>query len=117
MPETGSVFIAGGDNWVTATNSTNNQGNNNSNVFQSKPGGDAQHADPDRIDEPRALVLLLNGLVNGEIYIQGGNGGGDFPEVRQSNGNFRLLTGASTSGSDANLSAQFPCSGRAGIRV
>ena len=37
MPETGSVFIAGGDNW-TGTG-TNNQGNNNSNVFQSNPEG------------------------------------------------------------------------------
>ncbi|MFC5577042.1 galactose oxidase-like domain-containing protein [Lysobacter niabensis] len=35
-------------------------------------------------------------LSNGEVYIQGGDGGGDFPEVRTSTGNFRLLTGAST---------------------
>jgi hypothetical protein len=35
-------------------------------------------------------------LANGEVYIQGGDGGGDFPEVRTSTGNFRLLTGAST---------------------
>jgi hypothetical protein len=35
-------------------------------------------------------------LPNGEVYIQGGDGGGDFPEVRTSTGNFRLLTGAST---------------------
>ena len=37
-------------------------------------------------------------LVNGEIYIQGGNGGGDRPEVRQQNGNFRLLIDAGTTG-------------------
>ena len=36
-------------------------------------------------------------LVNGEIYIQGGNGGGDRPEVRDRNGNFRLLSNANTS--------------------
>jgi len=35
-------------------------------------------------------------LPSGEVYIQGGDGGGDFPEVRTSTGNFRLLTGAST---------------------
>jgi hypothetical protein len=35
-------------------------------------------------------------LPNGEVYIQGGDGGGDFPEVRTGTGSFRLLTGAST---------------------
>ena len=35
-------------------------------------------------------------LPNGEVYIQGGTGGEDFPEVRTSTGNFRLLSGAST---------------------
>ncbi len=35
-------------------------------------------------------------LPNGEILLQGGSGGKDFPEVRALNGTFRLLTGAST---------------------
>ncbi|MDR7100750.1 hypothetical protein J2X04_003131 [Lysobacter niabensis] len=35
-------------------------------------------------------------MPSGEVYIQGGTGGDDFPEVRTSTGNFRLLTGAST---------------------
>ncbi len=35
-------------------------------------------------------------LPSGEVYIQGGDGGGDFPEVRTGTGNFRLLSGAST---------------------
>ncbi len=39
-------------------------------------------------------------LPNGEIYIQGGSGGTDRPEVRGVNGAFRLLTGANTSGLD-----------------
>ena len=43
-------------------------------------------------------------LTNGEIYIQGGNGGGDRPEVRDLNGNFRLLSGVDTS----SLAATFP---------
>ncbi len=34
-------------------------------------------------------------MINGEVYIQGGNGGGDRPEVRQLNGTFRLLSTAS----------------------
>ncbi|MGH7358060.1 MAG: galactose oxidase-like domain-containing protein, partial [Candidatus Rokuibacteriota bacterium] len=39
-------------------------------------------------------------LTSGEIYIQGGSGGTDRPEVREANGTFRLLTGANTSAYD-----------------
>lgn len=35
-------------------------------------------------------------LPNGEVYIQGGDGGKDLPEVRANNGTFRLLTTADT---------------------
>ncbi|MGH3484612.1 MAG: galactose oxidase-like domain-containing protein [Nocardioidaceae bacterium] len=42
-------------------------------------------------------------LLNGEVYIQGGKGGADFPEVRTATGT-RLLTGAST----GNLSTGYP---------
>ena len=35
-------------------------------------------------------------LLNGEIYLQGGTGGEDLPEIRDATGNFRLLTGAGT---------------------
>ena len=35
-------------------------------------------------------------LMNGEIYIQGGRSGEDLPEVRQTDGTYRLLTGAPT---------------------
>ena len=35
-------------------------------------------------------------LPNGEVYIQGGTGGEDFPEVRTGTGTFRLLSGVST---------------------
>ncbi|WP_052108204.1 galactose oxidase-like domain-containing protein [Aerolutibacter daejeonensis] len=35
-------------------------------------------------------------LPSGEVYIQGGTGGEDFPEVRTATGTFRLLTGAPT---------------------
>ena len=36
-------------------------------------------------------------LPNGEIYIQGGTGGTDRPEVRATDGSFRLLSNADTS--------------------
>ena len=42
-------------------------------------------------------------LLNGQVYIQGGKGGADFPEVRTATGT-RLLTGASTAG----LSTGYP---------
>jgi hypothetical protein len=43
-------------------------------------------------------------LPNGEVYIQGGTGGEDFPEVRTSAGSFRLLSGTPT----AYLGALYP---------
>ena len=43
-------------------------------------------------------------LPNAEVYIQGGSGGWDYPEVRQSDGSFRLLDGAYTGG----LSSGYP---------
>src|SRR5678815_431241 len=36
LPQSGSIFIAGGDNWNTTNNATTNTGNNNSNIF--RPG-------------------------------------------------------------------------------
>ncbi len=39
-------------------------------------------------------------LLNGETYIQGGAGGTDRPEIRGTNGVFRLLSGANTSSFD-----------------
>lgn len=43
-------------------------------------------------------------MPDGSVVIQGGSGGQDYPEVRDTNGQFRLLTGASTQG----LAAGFP---------
>src|SRR4029453_8094766 len=43
-------------------------------------------------------------LVNGEGYIQGGNSGTDLPEIRDLNGNFRLLSSVDTSA----LAALYP---------
>jgi Domain of unknown function (DUF1929) len=43
-------------------------------------------------------------LLNGQVLIQGGQGGEDFPEVRTSPGVTRLLTGAST----ANVASGYP---------
>jgi len=98
LPSSGSIFIAGGDNW-TGTGTTNT-GNNNTNVF-SYTGNTLTRTN--NMNRAR-WYSSSTALVNGEIYIQGGNGGGDFPEVRDGAGNFRLLTGASTS----SYAATFP---------
>jgi YVTN family beta-propeller protein len=90
LPQGGQVLLAGGDNW-TGTGTTNT-GNNNTNLLAIgadtlTPGNNMNRA---------RWYSSSTALLNGEIYIQGGSGGTDFPEVRQLNGTFRLLTGAGT---------------------
>ena len=98
LPATGSIFIAGGDNWTGTA--TTNTGNNNTNVFNYTGNTLTRGNNMNRA----RWYSSSTALVNGEIYIQGGNGGGDFPEVRDGAGNFRLLTGANTS----SYAAAFP---------
>lgn len=90
LPETGQVFIAGGDNYVNGV--TTLTGNNNTNVFT--PG-------INNLARGRALnrarwYSTATTLLNGEIYIQGGAGGKDRPEIRSAGGAFRVLTAANT---------------------
>ena len=85
------VFIAGGDVW-TGTKTTNTA-NPNSNVLDVASGTLTRKADMQRARWYSTSITL----VNGETYIQGGNGGGDRPEVRGLAGTFRLLSGADTS--------------------
>ncbi len=90
LPGGASVFIAGGDNW-TGT-STTNTGNNNSNLFDTATRTLTRSGNMNRARWYSTSTVLLNG----EVYIQGGSGGTDRPEVRQTNGSFRLLSGADT---------------------
>ncbi|MEI7446068.1 MAG: PKD domain-containing protein, partial [Burkholderiales bacterium] len=46
-------------------------------------------------------------LMSGEIYVQGGAGGHDRPEIRGADGAYRLLSGADTSGLDATFPRNF----------
>ncbi len=94
MPQGNQVFIAGGDNW-TGTGTTNT-GNNNSNMFNYSSNTLTRN---NNMNRPRWYSSSI-ALLNGEIYIQGGSGGTDRPEIRGTNGVFRLLTGADTSGLD-----------------
>jgi YVTN family beta-propeller protein len=101
LPQTGEILIAGGDNW-TGTGTTNT-GNNNSNIFNTFGNTLARSVNMNRARWYSSSTVL----VNGDVYIQGGSGGGDFPEVRQGNGTFRLLTTAGTGGFDATFPRNF----------
>jgi YVTN family beta-propeller protein len=92
------VFIAGGDNW-TGTG-TANSGNNNANVFDASSNTLSRSANMNRARWYSSSTTLLNG----EVYIQGGVGGEDFPEVRTTDGRFRLLSNTPTS----QLQSSFP---------
>ncbi|HEU0202797.1 MAG TPA: PA14 domain-containing protein [Burkholderiaceae bacterium] len=95
LPQSGAgALIAGGDNW-TGTGTTNT-GNNNSNVFDY---GTNTLTRGNNMNRARWYSTSTT-LINGEVYIQGGTGGTDRPEIRGTNGVFRLLDGANTSGFD-----------------
>jgi YVTN family beta-propeller protein len=94
LPNAGRVFLAGGDNW-TGTNTTNT-GNNNSNLFDYGANTLARGNNMNRARWYSTSTVLING----EVYIQGGTGGTDRPEIRAADGTFRLLSGADTSSLD-----------------
>jgi len=94
LPQGGNVFVAGGDNW-TGTGTTNT-GNNNSNLFDYTSNTLSRQSNMNRARWYSSSIVLLNG----EVYTQGGSGGTDFPEVRGTDGTFRLLTGAATGAYD-----------------
>jgi YVTN family beta-propeller protein len=90
LPGGNQVFLAGGDNWTGTT--TTNTGNNNSNLFTLSSNVLARGNNMNRARWYSGSTMLLNG----EVYIQGGSSGTDLPEVRQTNGTFRLLNTTNT---------------------
>ncbi len=102
LPASNTVFIAGGDNWTGTA--TNNVGNNNSNLFNAATN---ELTGAGNMNRPRWYSSSTM-LLNGEIYIQGGAGGTDRPEIRAADGSFRLLTGADTSGLSYDFPRNFP---------
>ncbi len=92
LPESGNIFIAGGDNWTGS--GTTNSGNNNTNIFDPGANSLTRAANMNRARWYSSSTVL----VDGEVYIQGGTSGGDLPEVRETSGAFRLLTGVPTGG-------------------
>jgi len=91
LPQSGNLFIAGGDVW-TGTQTTNGP-NNNSNLYDSASASLTRGINMNRQRWYSSSITLING----ETYIQGGSGGGDRPEIRGLDGSFRLMTGINTS--------------------
>ena len=91
LPQSGDILIAGGDNWTGS--GTTNTGNNNANLFSY---GDNTLARSQNMNRAR-WYSSATALLDGTIYIQGGNGGGDRPEKYLLDGSFQLLSGADTS--------------------
>jgi len=90
LPQDGSVFLAGGR--LTTSSPTDVQGTNDTNLFAFS---DNSLTRGNALNRPRYYSTTTT-LVSGKVYIQGCKGGQDFPEVRDTSGNFHLLTGAST---------------------
>jgi YVTN family beta-propeller protein len=90
------VVLNGGDNWNATANATTNTGNNRSTVFSVASNALTAGNNMNRARWYSTSTMLLNG----EVYIQGGTSGTDRPEIRGSNGIYRLLSGANTSSLD-----------------
>jgi hypothetical protein len=92
LPQSGNILIAGGDNFVNGN--TTNTANSDSNIFGT---GDLSLTRANSMNRAR-WYASLTALPNGEMYLQGGSGGQDRPEVRGADGTFRLLSSADTGG-------------------
>ena len=90
LPQSGSVLLAGGDSGTG--NVTTGLGNRKSNIYANQTLSAGNNMNRARWYSSATV------LTNGEVYIQGGSSGGeDRPEVRQLDGNFRLLSNVNTS--------------------
>src|SRR5438067_713580 len=89
----------GDDGKSTATSSTGGP-NNNSNLFD--PTGNTLTRGPNM--QRARWYSSATTLITGETYLQGGSGGGDRPEIRGTDGVFRLLSGPDTS----SIGTSFP---------
>ncbi len=90
LPGSGDVLVAGGDNFVNG--GTNNTGNKNSTLFRSATNKLTRAANMNRA----RWYGTATALPNGTVYLQGGAGGADRPEIRAADGSFKLLNGADT---------------------
>lgn len=93
LPGSGELFIAGGDVFSDRRGRSTNQPNNDTTLF--RPASNSiEKSNP--LLRPRWYASTTV-LPNGEVFIQGGKGGNDHPEIRRLNGTQSLLSGISTS--------------------
>ena len=118
LPLSGSIFIAGGDNW-TGT-STTNSGNNNANIFS--PTGNTLSRDRNSAGQINAMnrerwYSSSTVLPNGEIYIQGGNGGQRPTRGARAGRRFPTARQRQYERDGRDLPAQLPGAGRSSVRL
>jgi hypothetical protein len=101
LPQSGNLFIAGGDVW-TGTQTTNGP-NNNSNLYDSASMSLTRGINMNRSRWYSSSITLING----ETYIQSGSGGSDRPEIRGLDGSFRLMSGINTSAIGSSFPRNF----------
>jgi hypothetical protein len=91
LPNSGQILMVGGDNW-DGTKATS-VGNNRSTIFDYRDDTLSRGNDMARQRWYGSATLLMNG----EVYVQGGSGGGNYvAEMRNRNGVFRRLDNVKT---------------------
>ncbi|MEH6416195.1 galactose oxidase-like domain-containing protein [Pseudomonas sp. CGJS7] len=95
LPGSGDVQIFGGDITSPAGQSTNNP-NADVTLYRFADNSLTRTATLQR----KRWYATATTLPNGEIFLQGGNGGADYPEVRATDGKYRLLSAVSTQSLD-----------------
>lgn len=92
LPRSGQLFMAGGDIWNGTR--TIHRGNSDSALFD--PGSNTLAAGASM--QRKRYYATVTTLADGRTYIQGGRDGEDRPEIRATDGSFRLLAGIDTTG-------------------
>ena len=92
-PNSGNVVLLGGDIWDGSK--VLHKGNKNQLIFDPATNELTRH--PGDMWRPRWYATATT-LPDGRIYVQGGLGGKDYPELRHADGTFTLLTSVPTSG-------------------
>jgi YVTN family beta-propeller protein len=88
------LVISNGDNWLGER--TANTGNASSSVFDATSTTLTRGQDTQR----ERWYATSTVLTNGEVYVQGGGGGTDHPEIRGADGRYRMIGSIDTSALD-----------------
>lgn len=92
LPLSGDLFMAGGDVFSEARGRSTNRPNNDTTIFRTS----SNTIDlGEKMKRPRWYATATT-LPNGDVYVQGGLGGEDLPEIRKADGSTKLLEGVPT---------------------